>query len=104
LARVRKERGLERKTTFPPRLGKVISAFECRLVLLTKILPSEIVCSTFFLIAARTLFIAGIVVIAKTISTYNFERTRGEIGRHRWRNRDGSSRFVDNGFRRGGSL
>ncbi len=104
MARVRKEAGTRKEDDLPPRLGKVISAFECRLVLLTKILPSEIVCSTFFLIAARTLFITGIVVIAQTISTYNFERTRGEIGRHRWRNRDGSSRFVDNGFRRGGSL
>ncbi len=104
MARVRKEAGTRKEDDLPPPAGKGHLGIRMPASFIDKDITIRNSLFHLFLIAARTLFITGIVVIAQTIWTYNFERTRGEIGRHRWRNRDGSSRFVDNGFRRGGSL
>jgi hypothetical protein len=59
LSQVRGMPGTKRRRPYTPRLGTVISVFECRL--LTYILPSEIVCSPFSLVATGTLFIANII-------------------------------------------
>jgi hypothetical protein len=64
-----------KKATISPRLDMVASAFECRLICKAQILPPKIVLSTFLFVASRTLFVAYVMVIFKTITANDFENT-----------------------------
>jgi hypothetical protein len=48
------------------------------------------------------MFIAYVVVIVKTVSANYFKSIRGEISRHRWRNRDGGDSWLGEFHRRRG--
>ncbi len=81
----------------------VITAFECQLVYEHVGLPAKIICSTSFFITTWALPVANIVIVTKTISTYDLKGTIWKKLRHRWRIRDGGCRSIDEaGVRRVG--